>query len=104
MATRKQKLAVEEYSDIYSNHKGKFLYLIKCNEFYKIGIAYNLDNRLNSLQCGNPYEIDLVFAVKCTDALEVEKLLHINFKEKWHFREWYKLEDTDVQFIKNLVE
>lgn len=104
MATAKQKKTVKSFYELYKNHAGKFIYLVHCGGFYKIGMTFNLDNRLNSLQCGNPFELDLVFAVRCIDALEVEELLHERFKDKHHFREWYSLSEDDITFIKNLVD
>jgi hypothetical protein len=99
MPTPKQRKAVERMVEKYKRYGGRYLYLIRCNEFYKIGIAYDIDNRLNSLQTGNPYELDILFAVKISGAEKVEELLHNYFKDKRIFREWFKLEQDDIKFI-----
>ena len=104
MATVKQKKAAQELEDKFRVYKGSWLYLIKCDEFYKIGIAWDVESRLNSLQCGNPYELELVWAVKAIDAKNAEKLLHEDFKDKRVFREWFVLNDADVERIKKLVD
>lgn len=104
MATERQKKAVKNFENKYKEFDGTFLYLIRCEQFYKIGITFNIDSRLNSLQCGNPYELELVWSAKIKDAIECEELLHGMFEKKRHMREWFKLDKEDIEFILNLVE
>jgi len=78
------------------------IYVVKCNEFYKIGITSNVDNRLNSLRTGNPYKIELVFSVPMFHAKEIEESLHKGLKDYKHFREWFRLEEIDKDFVKDL--
>lgn len=102
MATEKQNKATKEFRDKYEDYNGVYIYLIRCDSFYKIGIASNLESRLNTLQCGNPFELDLVWAAKIKDAIETEELLHELYKEKRRFREWFFLNEADVAYIKSL--
>ena len=104
MATEKQKRAIRVIKSKFKEYTGTYLYLIRCNEYYKIGIAWDIDNRLNSLQCGNPYELELICAYKITDARECEELFKEVFKDKKHIREWFKLSNKDVEIIKKLVD
>jgi len=76
-----------------------YLYLIKCHKYYKIGVAFDIENRLNSLQCGNPYKLDLIIAVKNPDSKELEEILHKKFEDKRVRREWFELSQKDVDFI-----
>lgn len=81
-----------------------YVYLIKCNEFCKIGHTFNLDNRLNSLQTGNPYNLEITFSLKHPKAEEVEFYLQEKFLEKKVLREWFKLSDDDIVDIKRMIE
>lgn len=104
MATEKQKKAVKYYSNLYNEYVGQYLYIIKCHEYYKIGTTFNLDNRVNTLQCGNPYEIELIWAVRISDYKECEMLLHKHFASKRHSREWFLLTEDDIKSITSLVD
>ena len=89
--------------DIFAEQKekGLFLYILKCDIYYKIGIASNIKSRLNSLQCGNPFDIDLLYKKRIKDARELEKNLHNGLISLKHKREWFILEDD---FVKDLIE
>ena len=104
MATKRQIKAVNKIEKLFNDFNGRYIYLIKCHNYFKIGIAHNLDNRLNTLQCGNPYELELIWAAKIMDSKYVEDLLHQVFKEKRCFREWFELNKDDVLFITSLLE
>ena len=82
----------------------RFVYVMKCGDFFKIGIAIELDNRLNQVQTGNPYIVSLVFALKHKQAEEIEKKLHCIFNNKRERREWFKLDDKDLIFIREYIE
>lgn len=81
-----------------------YVYIVKCNNFYKIGNTFNLESRLNSLQCGNPYPLIIVFSVKHPQAKELEIILHKHFDKKRYFREWFELTDDDLIEIRKMVE
>mgnify|MGYP001582170625 CR=1 FL=1 len=80
-----------------------YIYIIKCKEFYKIGIANNLDSRLTTLQTGNPYVLEIYFAKKHKLAIKLEKYLHNYFIEKRTNGEWFKLDDKDLEKIKKII-
>ena len=76
----------------------------------KIGVAGNIRNRLSSLQCGNPYPLRLLAAIRWDyqeDAEIAEKILHKHFDNKncrisgewFRYIEVYKLlyTDKDIQ-------
>lgn len=97
MPSLKQKLQTKFFKEKFNQFDGRFLYLVKCNEYYKIGVAHDLDNRLNSLQCGNPYRLELVSAVKLMDSDYCEELLHQRYDSRRGIGEWFKLTDGDVK-------
>ncbi len=79
----------------------EYLYVIRCHEFTKIGIASNVRNRLKTLQTGNPYALELVDSFEFDDALRVEAILHKKYDYAWERGEWFKL--TEEEFEK-LIE
>ena len=73
------------------------LYLIKCNnEFFKIGIANDLQSRLASLQTGNPYPLIVEFCFEFQSAAVVEKALHQKFAHCRSRGEWFKFLTADM--------
>ena len=80
-----------------------YIYIIKCNEFYKIGIANDLDSRISSLQTGNPYILEIYFAKKHRLAEQLEKYLHNHFIKKQISGEWFKLNENDLKEAKNII-
>jgi hypothetical protein len=84
--------------------KGDYLYIIKCDIYYKIGITSNIESRLNSLQCGNPFELEIVCAFRVKNANKLEKALHSGLKIFNHKREWFILDLDFVEDLKNFIE
>ena len=81
-----------------------YIYLIKCNNFYKIGHTFNLDSRLNTFQTGNPYALEIYLAIKHPKAVEIEYYLQEIFIKKKVKREWFEFSEEDIIKIKNLIE
>lgn len=70
---------------------GKWVYVVKCGEFYKVGIANSVKRRLETLQTATPYRIELVKAWQCSDAAKQERTIH-GLLWRFHERgEWFKL-------------
>lgn len=70
----------------------QLLYIIAHPEgYYKIGVANNPVRRLEELQIGSPYELDIIAFAGFTDPQEAEKALHSRF-DKYNVRgEWFKI-------------
>jgi len=74
----------------------KYIYILKCNNFYKIGIASNVKERIRQLQTGNPYPIEVknVFEVEEKWIGKFEQRLH-NFAKDMNIQgEWFELSDN----------
>lgn len=97
VALAKQRMSEPTYNWSY-------IYLVRCNEFYKIGYAYDVDSRFDSFKSSNPYEVSLEFALKVSNAKELERKLHRQYQEKRHKREWFKLNYEDILEIKRFCE
>ena len=74
-----------------------YLYVVKCNEYYKIGVASNVEARLAALQTGNPYELIVKSCFEFDNANSIEQALHQKFSEKQKHGEWFVLNDDDVR-------
>lgn len=79
-----------------------FVYLIRCNEFSKIGIAIDLIKRVDALQVGNPYNLYLHDAYSFSGHVYyVESTLHALFEEKSKRGEWFQLDGSDLDKFKD---
>jgi len=76
-----------------------FVYLIKCNEFVKIGVAVNAQLRIRDMQIGNPYELVLLKSYPSPVPYEDEENLHC-ILERYRVRgEWFKLPQDIVDML-----
>ena len=67
-----------------------FVYLVGCNEFYKIGVSKtSVESRLAALQTGNPYPLSILFYKRVKNAYRAESHLHNEYCEFWHTGEWF---------------
>jgi hypothetical protein len=79
-----------------------FVYLVRCNEYSKIGIATNLVSRVIGLQCGNPYNLYLHDAYSFDNGAHyTESSLHAIFEEKSKRGEWFQLDAEDFDKFKD---
>lgn len=86
-------------------HYGEAVYVIQCQDLYKIGITVgSIENRLNTLQTANPFELKLVYAVKTQNCKELESLLHNKFSANRERGEWFKLSEQDFVILDSFVE
>lgn len=73
-----------------------FVYFIKCinrDGYIKIGVAKEVQSRLDTMQTGCPYKLELLAAIKCVSrkqAYELEGKLHRLFKAKHIRGEWFR--------------
>lgn len=104
MATPKQEKLIKLISKQKKEIGEKFVYVAQCDCYYKIGIAYNLESRINTLQVGNPYKIDFYTCLKTKKAKEIEKKLHKLFEKKRLRGEWYELSEEDLNTILSTFE
>jgi predicted GIY-YIG superfamily endonuclease len=79
-----------------------YVYLLKCQDFYKIGIATDVQKRISGMQTGSPYPIVLVASVEVDNPLALERELHAAYEHRHHKREWFALTEEDVEAIRSL--
>lgn len=83
---------------------GNCIYLVKCEHYYKIGIAANLNSRLNTMRNANPFEVKLIDSVFTKDFASIELKLHNRFATQLHRNEWFLLTEDDVEGILELFQ
>ena len=74
----------------------QYLYLIKCQQFYKIGIANDVQSRLAQLSTGNPFELEVLAVYGYENANAVEAAIHQRYSDVRQRGEWFGLDDHDV--------
>lgn len=79
-----------------------FIYLIKedsINGYYKIGMSIDINARLISLQCGNPYNLKIVSSYYTDNMVQEEEEWHNKFKESRINGEWFSLNDIEIDLF-----
>lgn len=77
-----------------------YLYVIRCEQYYKIGYTFDLKTRLDNLQTANPFALYVVLAVRHPEARVIERMLHQFFYDKKVVGEWFLLDEKDLKKIK----
>lgn len=85
---------------IEENHKG-YVYLIKSNNYFKIGKTKNIKQRISSLQTSSATHIELIHTIKTSNYHKIEKELHKKFENQHIKGEWFNLSEEDIEYIKN---
>jgi hypothetical protein len=83
------------------------LYLLYSAGYYKIGVTLDssIHNRIKQLQTGNPNIITLVSKTgTTTNAYELEKTLHKNYKKNRVRGEWFTLNKTELKDVLSTIE
>ena len=77
----------------------QFVYIIKNldSSNIKIGVGSNPSKRLKQLQTGSDSELELIYqSYVCSNAFDIENLMHNKFKENHIRGEWYKINPDEV--------
>ena len=75
----------------------QYLYLIKCQQLYKIGITNDIKSRLAQLSTGNPFELSVVRVFGYDNAEIVERAVHQRFSSNRKRGEWFELDENDLR-------
>ena len=74
--------------------------------YYKIGVSNNPEKRLNSVQTGCPFRIELINVYEETKqwpAYRLEHELHIAFRAYNTYGEWFKFTDSEYELLKDEI-
>lgn len=88
----------------HKEQKGTFLYLLKCEKAYKIGITNNFKKRFKSIQQSNPFEVIPVLVINNSNYDAIEKGIKEGWKDKKIKGEWFLLTKEDVEELKKVLE
>lgn len=85
---------------------GRYVYILQCGgDFYKIGVAADVEKRVLDLSVGNPLSISIVFKQKLSRAAyALERRLHAKFKHVCHKGEWFRLDHLDLAQVKGWID
>lgn len=81
-----------------------FVYLAKSGDFYKIGLAVNVEERLKALRTSSPYPIALLHTIRTPNMRRLEMTLHRAYAHKRAQGEWFALELADVATIRAIPD
>ena len=68
-----------------------YVYLLQCQQYYKIGITKDVIKRTVGNQTGNPFEVKIIDTFLSLDKNADEKILHRLMSEYWHRGEWFEI-------------
>ena len=78
------------------------VYLIECDGFVKIGVTWDLEFRLRSLQLANPLPLHVLgvipFGGNRLRAFQYESILHRRFDNDRIHGEWFVFNDAIMEF------
>ena len=80
-----------------------YVYIYQQNDYYKIGRSKDRDCRKKKYVTENPEPVQLVYRQKTDNYKEAEKALHEAFSDKRHNREWFKLEESDIERAEEII-
>lgn len=79
-----------------------YIYIAKCNEYHKIGMAVFPERRIAELQVGNPCKIELIakYEIPSNRIRYFEGRFHRAFKARNVRGEWFLLSDGGISVVK----
>lgn len=84
--------------------KPGFVYLLKAdNGYHKIGYTKDPKSRAKTFGIQLPFEVAFECLIKSDDMVKLETELHQRFADKRTEGEWFKLDKSDVEYIKGLA-
>lgn len=80
----------KKYSNSLKQNEG-YVYFISNGQYCKIGHAIDLKKRIDTLQCGSPYKLEIIKTLKSIDYINLENQLHNLFSKYRVLGEWYDI-------------
>jgi hypothetical protein len=98
--TKQQDAKMEKALQAKREQEG-FVYFIheeNCLDHFKIGFTYNLDQRLQQLQCGNFRKLKVYKCITTKEPEMLESELHQIYADKRVHGEWFHIQLNDMFF------
>lgn len=80
----------DEWKRLDEIYQPCFVYVIRCEQFVKIGKTTQKENRLATMQTANPFDLVTVAIIDADDGDGLEKALHKRFARYRHRGEWFR--------------
>lgn len=99
MPMRMEIIGDESSKNIEKSKRDGYVYLLKSDQYYKIGMSKDVDARMLQISPKLPVPPELIHIIKTEDMRQLEEALHKQFN---HFRvngEWFKLDQNSVDLI-----
>ncbi len=74
-----------------------YLYIVRLQEYHKIGITSDFKSRLSQLQTSSPFKIEPRYLFEFDEAGLIERVLHQRFYPKRASGEWFLLSIEDIE-------
>jgi len=81
-----------------------FIYLIKCNGIYKVGITQNIKKRFNKYKTENPFEAEIINCALIKGYKLLEQKLLEDLKEYNIRGEWFNLPEEKIKYINEFLK
>jgi len=85
----------------HSPPKKAYVYALRSGEGVKIGHATSVKNRVFALQIGSPNPLSIINAWEHYEAPRMERLLHRKYQEFRISREWFRLNEEQIQRLRD---
>ena len=82
-----------------SDGKPGYIYVIRCGEYYKIGMTLSLERRITELTMQLPHAPEIVCLIPTNHAGMEERRLHKLFSAQRLNGEWFSLTPEDIEKI-----
>lgn len=76
-----------------------FVYMIRAGEYIKIGVARDVEKRLQSMQTGCPFVIEVLHAWPCANPYRFERHLHWKLRAYRTRGEWFTVPQSVIDDI-----
>jgi len=86
----------------YGKNIMAYVYFIRAGIYTKIGVAKNIQRRIEQLQTGNPLELRLTCSIQMPNmksAFYFERLLHDELMDQHKHGEWFFIKEVKVRDI-----
>lgn len=71
-------------------------------KYFKIGKTTDINARKKNLNTGAPFPTEVIHLIECSDIHSAEVWLHACLNSKRTYGEWFELEDSDLEQLKEI--
>jgi Meiotically up-regulated gene 113 len=87
-------------SSVKPQSRRGFVYILQCEDTYKIGYTDNPRKRLRALSVKSPFPMYVRLLIPSNDMIGLEATLHQRFEKQWQRGEWFHLSPSDLEALR----